>query len=45
MKWWQRALLYKAKTLDVSLPILASVLPSNQQQIERALQTIIDKES
>ena len=40
-----RALLYKAKTLDVSLPILASVLPSNQQQIERALQTIIDKQS
>jgi GDP-mannose 6-dehydrogenase len=40
-----RALLYKAKTLDVSLPILAAVLPSNQQQIERALQAILEKES
>jgi len=38
-----RALLYKAKTLDVSLPILAAVLPSNQQQIERGVQAVIDK--
>lgn len=38
-----RALLYKAKTLDVQLPILASVLPSNQLQIERGLQAIVDK--
>jgi GDP-mannose 6-dehydrogenase len=28
-----RALLYKAKTLDVQLPILGAVLPSNQLQI------------
>jgi GDP-mannose 6-dehydrogenase len=36
-----RALLHKAKSLDVSLPILASVLPSNDLQIERAVQTVI----
>jgi GDP-mannose 6-dehydrogenase len=38
-----RALLYKAKTLDLSLPILSSILPSNQLQIERGLQSIIEK--
>jgi len=38
-----RALLYKAKTLDVTLPILASVLPSNQLQIDRGVQAVIDK--
>jgi GDP-mannose 6-dehydrogenase len=38
-----RALLYKAKTLDVSLPILAAVLPSNQLQIERGVQAVIEK--
>jgi GDP-mannose 6-dehydrogenase len=42
------ALLYKAKTLDVSLPILAAILPSNERQkrqIERAVQTVIEKGS
>jgi len=38
-----RALLYKAKTLDVSLPILASVLPSNELQIARGVQAVMDK--
>jgi GDP-mannose 6-dehydrogenase len=38
-----RALLYKAKTLDLSLPILSAILPSNQLQIERGLQSILDK--
>ena len=38
-----RALLYKAKTLDVSLPILSAVLPSNQLQIERGVQAVIEK--
>jgi GDP-mannose 6-dehydrogenase len=38
-----RALLYKAKTLDVQLPILASVLPSNQLQVERGVQAIVEK--
>ena len=38
-----RALLYKAKTLDVTLPILASVLPSNELQIARGVQAVIEK--
>jgi GDP-mannose 6-dehydrogenase len=38
-----RALLYKAKTLDVSLPILSAVLPSNQLQIERGVQAVVEK--
>jgi len=37
-----RALLYRAKTLDLALPILASILPSNALQVERALQAVID---
>jgi GDP-mannose 6-dehydrogenase len=40
-----RALLYKAKTLDLSLPILAAILPSNELQIERAMRTVIAKGS
>ena len=38
-----RALLHVARTHDVPLPILGSVLPSNQLQIERAVQTVIDQ--
>jgi GDP-mannose 6-dehydrogenase len=38
-----RALLYKAKTLDVQLPILGAVLPSNQLQIERGVQAVVDR--
>jgi len=38
-----RALLYKAKSLDVVLPILNAVLPSNQLQIERGLQAVVEK--
>jgi GDP-mannose 6-dehydrogenase len=37
-----RALLHKAKTLDVSVPILSAILPSNELQIERAVRTVID---
>jgi GDP-mannose 6-dehydrogenase len=37
-----RALLYKAKSLDVSLPILAAILPSNEQQIERGVRAVIE---
>ena len=40
-----RALLYKAKTLDVSVPILAAILPSNEQQIERAVRAVVEKAS
>jgi GDP-mannose 6-dehydrogenase len=38
-----RALAYQAKTQDLQLPILTSVLPSNEMQINRGLQLIIDK--
>jgi GDP-mannose 6-dehydrogenase len=38
-----RALLYKAKSLDVSVPILSAILPSNEQQIQRGVQTVIEK--
>jgi len=38
-----RALLHKAKTLDVVLPILASILPSNQLQIERGISAVVEK--
>ena len=40
-----RALLYRARKLDVSLPILGAILPSNEQQIERGVQAVIEKES
>jgi GDP-mannose 6-dehydrogenase len=40
-----RALLYKAKTLDVALPILSAILPSNEQQIERGVRAVIDQGS
>jgi GDP-mannose 6-dehydrogenase len=40
-----RALLYKAKTVDVSLPILAAILPSNDRQIERGVQAVIEQGS
>ena len=40
-----RALLYKAKTLDVSLPILAAILPSNEQQIQRGVRAVMEKRS
>ena len=36
-----RALLYKAKTLDLAPPILSAVLPSNAQQVERAIRTVM----
>lgn len=38
-----RALTYKARTLDLNLPILNSILPSNEAQIEKAIKMIIDK--
>ncbi|MDD5250630.1 MAG: UDP-glucose/GDP-mannose dehydrogenase family protein [Rhodocyclaceae bacterium] len=38
-----RAMLYKTRSLDLSLPILGSILPSNQLQIERGLQAVIDR--
>jgi len=38
-----RALLYKAKVLDVPVPILAAILPSNELQIARGVQAVIEK--
>ncbi len=38
-----RALSYKAKVNDLDLPILASILRSNEIQIDRGMQLIIDK--
>ena len=40
-----RALLYKAKTLDVSLPILSAILPSNEEQIQRGVRAVTEKSS
>jgi len=40
-----RALAYKAKTLDLNLPILNAILPSNREQIERGIRTVMDKGS
>lgn len=38
-----RALAYQAKSQDLQLPILASILPSNEMQVSRGLQLIMDK--
>ena len=40
-----RALSYKAKLLDVQVPIINAILPSNQLQIERGIQAVVDKGS
>ncbi len=36
-----RALLYKAKSNDLTLPILSAILPSNELQIERGVQAVV----
>jgi GDP-mannose 6-dehydrogenase len=38
-----RALGYQAKVHDLQLPILGSILPSNEMQVARGLQLIMDK--
>jgi GDP-mannose 6-dehydrogenase len=40
-----RALTYKGKSLDLSLPVLNAIMPSNQQQIEKAISMITSKEN
>jgi GDP-mannose 6-dehydrogenase len=37
-----RALVYRASRLDLQLPMLEAVLPSNQSHIERAIQSVLD---
>jgi GDP-mannose 6-dehydrogenase len=37
-----RALVYRASRLDLKLPLLESVLPSNARHLERALESILD---
>ncbi|MFP5350166.1 MAG: nucleotide sugar dehydrogenase [Gammaproteobacteria bacterium] len=37
-----RALTYKARSLDLDLPILNAILPSNERQIERGLRMVMD---
>lgn len=38
-----RALTYKGRSLDLDLPVLNAILPSNQRQIERAIDMIVNK--
>lgn len=38
-----RALAYKAKTSDLDLPIMTAILPSNEMQVSRGLQLIMEK--
>ena len=40
-----RALTYKARTLDLDLPILNAILPSNERQVERAVRMVTQKGS
>ena len=40
-----RALSYKAKLMDVKVPIIDAILPSNDVQIERGIRAVIDKGS
>src|SRR6478752_3933142 len=37
-----RALQYRAKELDVELPVIQSILPSNRLQIQRAIDDVLD---
>ena len=37
-----RALQYRAKEIDVDLPVISSILPSNRMQIEHAVTEVVD---
>ena len=38
-----RALTYKARSLDLDLPLMNAILPSNQRQVDKGIKMIIDK--
>ncbi len=38
-----RALMYKSKTLDLDLPLMNAILPSNARQIEKGIKMVVDK--
>jgi GDP-mannose 6-dehydrogenase len=38
-----RALTYKARALDLDLPVLNAILPSNERQVGRGIRMIVDK--
>jgi GDP-mannose 6-dehydrogenase len=38
-----RALSYKAKTMDVKVPIIDAILPSNDEQIERGIRAVVEQ--
>ena len=40
-----RALVYRAGTLDLSLPMLQAVLPSNERHLSRAIQAALDSKA
>ncbi|HVL75632.1 MAG TPA: nucleotide sugar dehydrogenase, partial [Noviherbaspirillum sp.] len=40
-----RALMYKARAMDLELPVLNAILPSNERQIEKGIRMIVDKQS
>jgi GDP-mannose 6-dehydrogenase len=37
-----RALIYKARNLDLELPLLNAIMPSNRSHIDRAMQMVLD---
>src|SRR6202008_1833369 len=37
-----RALQYRAKELDVDLPLISQILPSNRQQIQNAIEQVLE---
>ena len=37
-----RALSYRAKELDLNLPLFQSILPSNDEHLDRAMQLVLD---
>lgn len=38
-----RALCYKARSMDLDVPVLNAIMPSNERQIEKGLKMIMDK--